>query len=367
MPPAREVERELAHVLVSPRWEDISWISVLDLFAARDADVTTELLPEHLACVGVPGEDWERLAFLRGALGPAHRPQLEEALEHTQRAGLVELLAWTCKTAKDFAAALRRAEAGKALQPAIDYASRRFVKEPAVAKRLWARAKPFVTTAAPGRGKWQTQGEQAWRALFVTDTRESAEAVAAMVAATFEYTNLPVKERLCSAAAKRARMLKHAARCAPPLVAAMTESYTDEEITHSAVAIRGAAVKARLEDKWREYTTYHMDNNPARTALGGLLAVAPRAKPYQDAAKKVLPKMLADTVIGWSDVGLINGIVMGIERGRIGALRPLLEKIARWKYAPPRFDSHGTERAVLAAELVRRRARRALDGRGALR
>ena len=358
----REVSTEIANVLVTPLWEDIGWMSAMDLYLARDADVTTELLDEHLACNGLARDAWERLTFLRSALTPDHRPQLEEALEATQRAGLVELIAWTCDTSKQFTAALKRGDAGKSLQPAIDYASRRFAGEPAVAKKLWSRAKSFATSAKGG--KWQMAGEQAWRALFVVDTRESADAMKEMVAATFEYTNFGSKERICAAAAKRARFLKHGTRCVPPLVEAMTESYTNEEITHSAVALRGAAVRKPLEDKWKQYTRYQMDNDPARTALGGLLAIAPKSKAYQDAAKKVLPKLLKEKQnVGWDDVGLVNGLVMGIERGKVRALYPLLEKVAKWKITGSPYDNHGKERAELAAELLRRRARRALDAR----
>jgi hypothetical protein len=355
------VSDDIAKVLVLPLWEEIGWISALDFFRTRDADVTREILDEHLACIEIARADWERVERLRAALTPDHRPQLVEALEHTQRAGVVELLAWTCETSKEFAAALRKAEAGKALQPAIDYALRRFAGEPGVAKKLWARAKPFAKTAADG--KWKQDGELAWRALFVADVRESADAVKAMLDATWIYTNHGVKQRLCAAAAKRARMVRDKKRCAPPLEA-VTESYTNEEITHSAIAIRGAAIKKHVEAKWKEYTEYQMDNDPARTALGGMLALAPGAKTYQDAAKQALPKMLkARKDVGWEDVGLVNGIVMGIERGRIEALYPLLENVAKWKITGSKYDNHGAARAELAAALVRRRARRVLDER----
>lgn len=358
----REVEREIAQVLTTSWWEDIARISIFDVFGVRDADVVDDLTDEHLAVMERKRDDWEQLKFLRASLTPAHRPQLEEALEHTQKPGLVELLAWTCPRRKDFTAALKRADVTKvkALQPAIDYATRRFVDEPGVAAKLWKRAKSFATTAATG--KWQSDGEHAWRALYVTDTRESAGAIAEMIAATYVYTNYGTKERLCSAAAKRARALKHASRCKAPLLEAMTESYTNEEITHSAVAIAGASTKKKLEKKWTEYTTYQMDNDPARTALGGLLAVAPKSKTYQDAAKKVLPKLLKEKKdVGMDDVGLVNGIVMGIERGKIRALRPLLDMVAKWKITGSPYDNHGTARAELAATLVRLRARKVLD------
>lgn len=356
------MQREIAYTLVAPRWENIGWITNIDLFVARDCDVTTDVLDKHLACAGVTRDDWERVEFLRGALTPAHREQLVEALENTQRAGVVELLAWTCATAKEFASALRRGEAGKSLQPAIDYGSRRFANERAVAKKLLSRAKPFATTA--GGGKWQLAGEQAWCALFVSDTAESADAMKAMIASTWVYTNHGVKERLCAASAKRARMLKAKARCAPPLVEAMREDYTIEEITHSAIAIRGAAVKKHVESKWQEYSQYHTDNDPARTALGGMLALTPGSRTYHLAAKRMLPVMLkGKTNVLWSHVGLVNGIVMGIERGRVRALYRLLEDVARWKITGSVYDNHGKERAELAAELVRRRARRTLDER----
>jgi hypothetical protein len=355
------MDADIAKVLVTPAWEDIDWISVVDLFHARDSDVAPAVLDEQLACVEVKRADWDRVERLRAGLTPAHRPQLVEALEHTQRAGLVELLAWTCETSKEFTAALRKAEVGAALQPTIDYALRRFAHEPPVAKKLWSRARSFAKTAADG--KWKLDGALAWRALFVADVRESADAVKAMVDATWIYTNHGPKQRLCAAAAKRARMLRDRKRCAPPLEA-VTESYTNEEITHSAIAINGAAMKKHVEAKWKEYTEYQMDNDPARTALGGMLALAPTAKLYQDAARKVLPKLLkAKKDVSWDDVGLVNGIVMGIERGRVRALYPLLETVAKWKITGSNYDNHGAARAELAAALVRMRARRVLDER----
>ena len=137
----REVEREIAQILVTPWWEDIARISVLDLFLRRDSDLVDDLLDEHLAVVERKRDDWEQLKFLRASLTPAHRPQLEEALEHTQRAGLVELLAWTCTKQREFTASLKRADANtKALQPAIDYATRRFIGEPGVASKLLKRS-----------------------------------------------------------------------------------------------------------------------------------------------------------------------------------------------------------------------------------
>ncbi len=357
----REVATEIAQVLIQPLWEDIAWISVMDLYAARDHDVTGgEILPEHLACNGIARDDWERVMFLRSALTPEHTDDLIDALEHTQRPGVVELLAWTCGSTKELKAALKKGEAKKELQPAIDYAMRRFVAEPGVSKQLGKRAMPFATSAAGG--KWQVANEQAWRALYVCDTRESADVVAEMIETTYVYTNLGVKERISAAAAKRARMLKERKRCAAPLRVAAGESYTGEEFAHSAAVIEPAKTKRILEEKWKEYTEYQMDNHPAQTALGALLALAPTSKVYQNAAKKVLPKMLKEREnVGWDDIGRVNGIVMGIERGKIRALHPLLEKVARWKITGSPYDNHGKERAELAAELVRRRARRALD------
>jgi hypothetical protein len=355
-----DVAREIANVLVNPLWEDIAWLSVMDYFLARDGDVTTEILDEHLAVTGkVTREDWERIQFLRGAMTPAYRTQIVDALDAAPREGLVELLAFTCETSREFKAALRKAGADKSLQRAIDYGLRRFVDEPAVRAQLWKRAKPYATTA--GRGKWNTDGEHAWRALYVTDTREGADAMKVSIAGTWIYTNAPVKERFCWAAAKRVRLMTHGKRALPPLVEAMQESYTGEEITLSAALIGGKAVLPHLEAKWKEYTQYGLDNNPARTALGGLLALAPRTKAYTDAAKKVIPKLMKEDLLGWDDIGLVNGIVVGIEAGRVKALSPLLEKLAKWKYKAPGYDPHGAERARLAAELVRRRARRALD------
>lgn len=66
-------------------------------------------------------------------------------------------------------------------------------------------------------------------------------------------------------------------------------------------------------------------------------------------------------LVGMDDVGLVNGIVMGIERGNIRALRPLLEKVAKWTITGSPYDNHGAPRAELAATLVRLRARRVLD------
>jgi hypothetical protein len=354
------VDREISNVLVNPLWEDIAWLSVMDYFLARDGDVTSEILDEHLAVTKkVTREDWDRIRFLRDAMTPAHRAQIVDALDAAPREGLVELLAFTCETSREFKAALRKAGAGKSLQRAIDYGMRRFVDEPAVRTVLWKRAKPYATTAA--RGKWNNEGEHAWRALYVTDTREGADAMKESIAGTWIYTNAPLKERFCWAAAKRVRLMTHGKRALPPLVVAMQESYTGEEITLSAAMLGGKAVLKHVEAKWKEYSRYGIDNNPARTALGGLLALAPRTKAYQDAANKVVPKLMKEDVIGWDDIGLVHGIVVGIEAGRVKTLHPLLEKIAKWKYKPPGYDAHGAERALLAAELVRRRARRTLD------
>ena len=186
----REVEREIAKVLTTSWWEDIARISIFDVLRVRDSDVVDDLTDEHLTVMERKRDDWEQLQFLRASLTPDHRPQLEEAVEHTQKAGVVELLAWTCPRYKDFTAALKRADVTKvkALQPAIDYATRRFVDEPGVAAKLLKRARSFATSAA--RGKWQTDGEHAWRALFVTNTRESAGAIAEMVAATYVYIHV---------------------------------------------------------------------------------------------------------------------------------------------------------------------------------
>lgn len=356
----KDVAREIANVLVNPLWEDIAWLSVMDYFLARDADVTTEILDEHLAVTGkVTRTDWQRIVFLRSAMTPAHRTDIVDALEAAPREGLVELLAFTCETSREFKAALRKAGAGSSLQRAIDYGMRRFCDEPAVRTGLWKRAKSYATSAR--RGKWLQTGEHAWRALYVTDTRESADAMKEAIAATWEYTNLAVKERLCWASAKRARQLAHGKRALPPLVVAMQESYSHVDVTVSAAVLGGASVQTHLEAKWREYTAHGVHNDPARTALAGLLLLAPRRKAYQDAAKQVIPKMLADRSSGWDDICKLDGLVHGIAAGRVRGLYPLLEKVARWKYKGPSYDAHGTERAVLAAELLRRRARRALD------
>jgi hypothetical protein len=246
------------------------------------------------------------------------------------------------------------------VQPAIDYAMRRFIREPGVAKKLASRAKSYATSAYGET--WNKEGEMAWRALYVSDTPESADVIGTMIKQTYVYTNMGIKERISAAAAKRARMLKKPKPCAKPLLEAAGESYTGEEFTHSAAVIDPAKAKKVIEEKWKEYTAHTLTNNPASVALGGLLALAPKSKAYIDAAKKVLPHMLKEKQnVCWDDVGHVNGIVMGIERGKIRALHPLLEKVVKWKITGSPFDNHGKERSELAAELVRRRAQRALD------
>jgi hypothetical protein len=359
-PKAREVASEIAQTLVQKRWEDINWISGLDLMRVRDGDASGgEILDEHLAIADLTRDDVDRLLFLRASLTPEHRPQLVDALEHTQRAGVVELLAWTCSSSKDFKKALKQGEASKKLQPAIDYAMRRFVDEPAVRTQLARTAKPFATSAY--RGKWKQEGDGAFRALYAVDVPETADLMREMIAATYEYTNLPLKELYCNAAAKRARFLKAGKRCVEPLLVAAAESYTREELAHSAAVLAAAKARPILEEKWREYTTHTLDNNPANTALGALLALSPKTKRYIDAARKVIPRMLKNDMMFLDDIGMLNGIVMGIERGRVRALYPQLEKIAAWKRELPAFDSGGPNRAALAKALVKRRAQRALD------
>ncbi|MEO8698439.1 MAG: hypothetical protein ABI867_00310 [Kofleriaceae bacterium] len=353
---------ELAIALTSPGFHAIVPISGIDLMLVRDADATDAPLDAHLAIAGLARTDWERWSYLRGALSASERVTIANAVAATAHPGYVELLACTCESAREFAAASRRAfpkGPPAKLAGAFDYAARRFIAEPAVAKRLARRAKSYATTAK--RGTWDEDGMLAWRALYVSDVREAADALAAMLAAIFEYTNHGPKERVLHATTKRIRSLTHRTRARAAVMVALAASYSGEEVTHTAIALDGAKLRPALEARWRDYTQYQMDNDPARVALGGLLAIAPRVASYHAAARKILPVLMAEHEdITADDLGLINGLVMGIAHGRVKPLYPLLEKLARWKFTGSRFDNHGPLRAEVAGELMRRRARAAI-------
>lgn len=360
--PPPGVDAELAVVAEAPAWASLEWIVSLEFQRVRDGEVTGgEVLDEHLAVAGARREDWERLEFLRQHLSFEHQPTLIAALAKTGRAGLVELLAWSSRKSSELSAALRAAKAGAKLAPAVDFALRRFVGEPKVASALARSADRYARSA--GTRAWKREGEQAWRALFVSDARASGAAVATLLEQTWNFTNDGPRQQLAAAAARRSRSLTHAKACVKPLLAA-TGKGNHPDFVHSAVALAPKQARPLLEARWERYAEYGTNNVHTRLALGGLLALAPATAAYQEAAKAMLPQLLAkyQKDVGWQDVGWVEGLVMGIERGRIRALYPLLERVARWRFTGSVYDQHGPDLALLAGELVRRRARRVLDG-----
>lgn len=360
---ARSVEAELALVLASPAWARIDWIVSLETQRVRDAEVTGgEVLEEHLAVADCSREDWERLSFLRERLRPEHAAPLESALAKAPRAGLVELLGWTARRSSDLATSARRAKLGPRLAPALDFARRRFVGEPAVARALAKTAGRFARTA--GEKRWSREGELAWRALYVADTRASGQVVASLLEQTWRFTNDGPREQLAAAAAVRARSLREARACVAPLVAAAREGYLPE-FAVSAAALAPENARRVLEPRWERYGEYGTLNIPVLVSLAGLLVVSPRERGYVEAARKMLPALLAKhrKDVGWDDVGLVSGLVQGIERGRIRELFPLLERVARWRFTGSVYDQYGAAQALLAGALVRRRAQRVLEGR----
>ena len=71
----QNLETELKHVLTSAAWKDASWVYSLDMLRARDADVADGILDEHLACVHVARNEWDRLEWLRASLTPVRPPR----------------------------------------------------------------------------------------------------------------------------------------------------------------------------------------------------------------------------------------------------------------------------------------------------
>ncbi len=305
--------------------------------------------------------DWERWQQLRADLVVGHRGPILDALAAGKHPGHVELLAATCASSKQLAKALRAAFRGPTpakLAGAVAYASRRFVDEPSVVAALVRAARPFAVTAA--RGEWKQGGALAWRALYVTDTAAGADLLATMIDNLHIYTNHPPKQRTFRNTAARVRTHPQRKRCRAAVMNALDDSWVIAPVVQAAVAIGGVAVRRKLEARWREYGEY-TDSDHASIALGGLLGIAPGVRAYHTAANRCVPAFLAKNkrpVV--DDVLVVDGIVAGIERGKIRALRPLVAKIAKWKFTPNDYADPSAMQINAATAVMKRRIARVL-------
>jgi hypothetical protein len=351
-----EIQRELDRALESDVVRKAGLgVFGLDCLRMRDGDVLDgELLDEHFALASLEREDVERWQWLRDHVTADHLRDLRNA--GARHPVAIDLVAHACETSKQLASATRSMfprGVPDEFAPVLEYALRRFVHEPAVAKRLLKLA---LRHASKLDGN-----DIAWLTLYVGDTRETAQAVAAMLESTRDYTNHGLNERRLYNSAKRARQLAHRKLCRQSLQQAFKPSWVREEVVHSTLAVVGGKVLGPLlEQRWADCTEYSLDNYQARALAGAMLLVAPKSRKHHDAARDIASSLMRSKVVGFDEVGGVNGIVMGIEGAKIRALRPLLAEIAKWKFKPSEYDNHGPLRAALASELVRRRAKRAL-------